>query len=96
MKLDSKKIIDILARENYVEQEDLDKAKEYIKTHNVLITDYLLGEGIITKDLLGQAISESLEVVYADLNTHEPSKKQVLKIPENTRQKIASCFVCRG
>jgi type II secretory ATPase GspE/PulE/Tfp pilus assembly ATPase PilB-like protein len=88
MKLDSKKIIDILARENYVEQEDLDKAKEYIKTHNVLITDYLLGEGIITKDLLGQAISESLEVVYADLNTHEPSKKQVLKIPENIAKKF--------
>jgi len=88
MKLDSKKIIDILARENYVEQEDLDKAKEYIKTHNVLITDYLLGEGIITKDLLGQAISESLEVVYADLNTHEPSKKQVLKIPEKLARKL--------
>jgi len=88
MKLDSKKIIDILARENYIEQADLDKAKEYIKTHNVLITDYLLSEGMLTKDLLGQAISESLGVLYADLNTHEPSKEQVLKIPEKLAREL--------
>lgn len=83
MKLDSKRIIDILAREHYVDEEDLNKAKEYIKTHNVLITDYLLSEGIITKDLMGQAIAESFGVVYADLNSHKPSKEQVLQIPES-------------
>ena len=88
MKLDSKKIIDILVRANYIEQKDLDTAKEYIKTHNVLITDYLLSEEFITKDLLGQAIAESLGVVYADLNTHKPSKEQVLKIPEKLAKKL--------
>jgi len=88
MKLDSKKIIDILVRSNYIEENDLEKAKEYIKDHNVLITDYLLSEGFITKDLLGQAIAEALEVVYADLNTHAPSKEQVLKIPEKLAKKL--------
>ncbi|MBT7228269.1 Flp pilus assembly complex ATPase component TadA, partial [Candidatus Parcubacteria bacterium] len=88
MKLDNGKLIDILLREHYISEEDVSRAKDYIKTHNVLITDYLLSEEIITKDLLGQAVSESLGVVYADLNTHHPSKENILKIPETLAKKF--------
>lgn len=88
MKLDSSKIIDILLREHYVSEDDMARAKEYIKTHNVLITDYLLSEGIITKDLLGQAVAEALDIVYADLNSHRASKEQVLKIPEDVAREF--------
>ncbi len=88
MKLDSSKIIDILLREHYVSEDDMARAKEYVKTHNVLITDYLLSEGIITKDLLGQAVAEALDIVYADLNSHRATKDQVLRIPEDVAREF--------
>ncbi|RJQ34676.1 type II/IV secretion system protein [Candidatus Parcubacteria bacterium] len=82
MAMESSKIIEILLREHYVSEDDMARAKEYIKTHNVLLADYLLSEGILTKDLLGQAVAEALDVVYADLNTHKATKEAILKIPE--------------
>lgn len=82
MALETQKIKEILLRENYVTKEDLQKAEEYAKTRNIDILDYLISEQTITKDLLGQAISESYGIPYADLNSTQPAKDQVLKIPE--------------
>lgn len=82
MALETQKIKEILLRQDYVTKEDLQKAEEYSKTRQIDVLDYLLSEQIITKDLLGQAIAESYGVPYADLNSAQPSKEQVIKIPE--------------
>lgn len=44
-------------------------------------------EGLINKELLGQAIAEAYGVPYADLEAVPPSREQVLKIPEEIAKK---------
>ena len=73
----------ILLKGNYVIAEDLEKASAWAKSNKSSIEEYLMTQGVITKDILGQAWSEFYKVPYADLNTKLPSREQVLKIPEN-------------
>jgi type II secretory ATPase GspE/PulE/Tfp pilus assembly ATPase PilB-like protein len=68
-------------------KEELDKAQSYAKAHNISIEEYLLNEGLINKELLGQAIAESYGIPYADLEAVPPSREQVLKIPEDIAKK---------
>jgi len=77
------KIKDILIGGNYVTAEDIKKAEEYAKNYHTSISDYLVGKKIISRDIIGQAIAEFFKVPYADLNSYQPSREQVLKIPEN-------------
>ncbi len=82
MKFDQTALKNILLRENYVTTEDLAQAEKFARSHHADITDYLLSEGLLTKDLLGQAMAEAGGVPYADLNSNQPSAHQVLKIDE--------------
>src|SRR3989344_7032143 len=87
MKMTDSKIRDILLSEDYISDEDIKKAEEFAASHHTSIVDYLLAENLLTKDLFGQAIAESYGVDYADLNSFQPSRDQVLKIPENLAKK---------
>ena len=87
MKIDDKKLLDILIQGSYLSQEDATKAIEYSKKHHVTAAEYLVMEDMVTKDLLGQAIAESFKMPYADLKTHMPGKEMVEKIPEALAKK---------
>jgi type IV pilus assembly protein PilB len=87
MNLGDDKIKEILVGGDYISANDIKKAEEISQKEGISITDCLLFEKLITKDILGQAIAEFYKVSYADLNTHEPSKDQVLKIPEELAKK---------
>ncbi len=76
-------IKNILLKENYISQTDLQNAEKNINGTNTSLTDYLISKGIITKQLLSQAIAEAYRVPYADLQVHKPTKDQVLKINED-------------
>lgn len=76
-------IKDILLKGNYVSAENVQKALSWAKTNKSTLEESLLTQGIITKDLLGQAMAEFYKVPYADLNTKVPSREQVLKISED-------------
>lgn len=76
------KLAQILIEKKYASKEDISKAKDYAEKTDTSITDYLLYEDILTKDLIGQAIAETYDIPYTDLNSHVPSKEQVLKIPQ--------------
>ena len=82
-KVESPDIKNILLRGNYVSPEDLQKAQAWAKTNKATLEEYLLDQGIITRDILGQAMAEFYKVPYADLNTKLPSREQVLKIPQD-------------
>lgn len=73
----------ILLKGNYVTLEDIQKAKSWAETNKSTLGEYLLSQGLVTKDILGQAMAEHYNVPYADLNTKIPSREQVLKIPQN-------------
>ncbi len=93
MNVDQGKIVEILLRQNYVTAEDIKKAEEYLKTHEISLVDYLISSDIITKDLLGQAVAESWGIPYADLNSNQPTPEQVMKINEDlAREKRVVVF----
>ncbi|NQV00823.1 MAG: Flp pilus assembly complex ATPase component TadA [Parcubacteria group bacterium] len=80
--LNDNKIKDILLKGDYISEKDIEQAEKSAKQDKLSLSDYLLKNNLITKDLLGQAIAESFQAEYADLNSYEPTKEQVLKIPE--------------
>jgi type II secretory ATPase GspE/PulE/Tfp pilus assembly ATPase PilB-like protein len=88
MNIDSAKLVEILLKGNYVTPEDIKKAEETSKFSRTTVIDYLLSQNLISKDLLGQAVAESFGVPYADLNTVQPSREQVLKISEEIAKKF--------
>lgn len=73
---------DILVRGNYVTPADVEAAEKFVKARRGLFSDYFLSQGLLTKDLLGQAVAEAYGMPYADLNTNRPAREQVLRIPE--------------
>ncbi len=81
MRIDDAKLQTILSKEHYVGEADLAKAVAFTREHKTPLADYLLTAGLITDELLGQAIAESFTVPYADLAAHPPLRDQVLKIP---------------
>lgn len=87
MEFDDTTIKEILLKENYVTEQDIQDSDDFAKTHGTSFTEYLFQENLITKDLLGQAVAEYLGVSYADLNSRPPSATQVQKIPEEIARK---------
>ena len=92
MKINDKKLKEILLKGSYASKEDLKKAENFAKKTKGTITDYLFREQLITRDLLGQAIAEDFKVPYADLNSASLSKEQVLKIPKEVAEKFKAVF----
>lgn len=87
MIFDDATIKKILLTGSYVEQKDIEKAEAYAADHRGSFTEYLLGEGLLSREILGQAIAESFGVLYSDLHINQPSKEHVLRIPEETAKK---------
>lgn len=88
MKFDDGKIQEILVNGNYVSGEDIKSASEFSKKSGKSFIDYLIENEVLSRDLLGQAISESLGIPYSDLNSNPPSQDQILKIPEEIAKKF--------
>jgi len=83
MLFDDSKIKQILLSGNYVEEKDIEKAEEYAKEHRGSLIEYLLGEDLLSQEILGQAIAESFGVPFSNLSENRPKKEQVLLIPED-------------
>ncbi|MDO8493393.1 MAG: GspE/PulE family protein [bacterium] len=84
---DNTNIKNALLSGGYVSKEDMAKTEEFSKKHKISIVEYLLYNELITKDILGQATAEAFKVHYADLNTYQPSREQISKIPEEIAKK---------
>ena len=87
MNIDTKTLKEILLAGNYVTEADLASAETAIGTTKQTLVDRLVEEGLISYDLLGQAIAEDFGVPYADLNSAAISAKQVTVIPEASAKK---------
>ena len=73
---------EILLQGNYITAAELKRAEKAMQA-GASLTDVLLAENIVSKDLIGQAVAEALSVPYADLNSLQPTREQVLKVPED-------------
>lgn len=88
MKFNEEKIIQALEDGKYLKGDDIQEAKKSASVGRVTILDFLTSKGVISKDIIGQAIAEVLHVPYSDLNSKKPSREQVFKIPEEIAKKF--------
>lgn len=87
MDISAEEIKRILLEGSYVAQDDIRKAEAAAIARGVPLKNLLLEEGLMSKDLLGQAIAESLGVPYSDLNSASVLPDQVKRIPEDIAKK---------
>lgn len=88
MNIDQAKIKEILLQASYITKEDSLKADIFVKNREGDFLDYFIRQGLLTPDLLGQALAEYFKVSYLDLNTNIPEKSLVLKISEEVAKKF--------
>lgn len=88
MKLTDENVSKILLKNSYISSEDLNKAEKASKDTRISVLDYLYKNDLITKDLLGQAISESFNVPYFDLNSKQPDREVVTQLPEDLAKNL--------
>ncbi len=92
MKFDSATIKQILLKGNYVNDDDIKNGEAFAEKHGSTIVEYLLSEGLITRDLLGQAIAEAFAMPYANININTPTREQVMLIPQAVAAKYRVVF----
>ncbi len=92
MKIEDQNLKDILLKGNYVTPENIIKAETFAKKNEISLREALVKDGIIAKNILGQAIAEFLHTPYADLSTNQPPKEQILKIPQVIAEKYRAVF----
>ncbi len=88
MKIEEKKLREILLTEDYISEKDLTKVDEYKKTHRSSFVDILLSQELITKNLLGQAIAEYYKLPYVDLSSNPAPEEFIKKIPEDIGKQL--------
>ncbi len=86
--IDNQKLKEILLREKYITGDALSEAENASREKKLPLVEFLSEQGAVSRNILGQAIAESLNLPYADLSANQPSKEKILKIPE----KIAKEF----
>ena len=74
---------EILVTQQYIGQDDLDRARRVAAERGIDLRQALLEERVITRRLLGQAIAEHLNLPYADLEERAPTPEMVMRIPED-------------
>jgi type IV pilus assembly protein PilB len=78
----------ILLDGSYVTADVLEKAEAHARDMRVSLVEYLIAKERITKNLLGQAIAEHLQISFSDLKAHQPTQEQIQKIPEVIAKKL--------
>lgn len=79
---------EILVAQQYIGQEDLDRALGIATQRAVPLRQVLLEEHIVTRELLGQAVAEHLGLQFADLVDRAPSPEMITRIPEDIARKF--------
>ncbi|MFA6474695.1 MAG: GspE/PulE family protein [Patescibacteria group bacterium] len=78
----------ILVREDYITSQDVAKAENYAKTYNASPLEYYLSSGVLTEELLGQALAEAFNVTFVDLLTNLPDATHIQLIPKETSEAL--------
>jgi type IV pilus assembly protein PilB len=88
--MDPKALGELLVKQSYISQDDLTPVMEAAQKSERPLEDYLVSQGLITRDVLGQAIAETYGIPYANLGTQALDREQVLRLPEELARKFNS------
>jgi hypothetical protein len=79
---------EILVAQQYIGQEDLDRAVRVAAERSIPLRQALLEERILTRELMGQAVAEHLGLPYADMEERAPAPDMVTRIPEDVARQF--------
>ena len=96
MTIDNQQLYKIILDGNYLEEKELAAAFQESQARKVPLFSYLTEEGLLTPDLVGQAIAEHYNLPYADLNSQRPTAEQVRKIPEEGAKQLRLVIFSEG
>jgi len=82
MVLNNEKIKEILLSENYLTAEDIAKGELAAANYNIPLTDALINDNLVTRDILGQAMGEYYGVSFLDLNKEKIDEQLFKQVPE--------------
>ncbi len=82
MQLTDQALKDILLSGGYATKEDIETAEKEAGKTDTSPIGRLIGQGLLSEDILGQAIAEHLGVPYFDLNSNPPSDDDLRKLPD--------------
>ena len=68
MALNNKDLLKLISKNNLVSKSDLTVAENVSKHLNCLVTDVLLGRGLITENELGNILSTYYKIPFINLN----------------------------
>ncbi len=85
----------LLIAEHYVTEEDAQKAMDFAAEHGGDLEAALLNLGILTPELLGQALAEKFGVPFVNLAATPPTHEQVALIPEDVARAFRVVVVRR-
>ncbi|MFA5771091.1 MAG: hypothetical protein WC894_06410, partial [Patescibacteria group bacterium] len=60
--------IKVLLEGNYITAEELEQAKKHIAEKGGTMVDYFFSKGLISKEILGQAMAEKFNILFVDLD----------------------------
>lgn len=83
MRINDKKIKEVLLKQHYITKKDIEKAEKRMITDKCSFLDCLILEDIITEDLFGQAMAEYFEVPYLNLKKTKIENEIFGLIPES-------------
>lgn len=75
-------IKNILLEQQYVSDVDMQRAEKESLRQGLSLVPFLIQNNLITKELIGQAIAESLKMPFANLDDFKPSSDLVHMLPE--------------
>lgn len=83
MHIDEQKVKEVLLDENYISDADLVSASDQALKQGISLIDYLLQNGLISRNLIAEAMAESFGVPYVDLDLKKPSKEVASLLPDD-------------
>lgn len=83
--MNAEKIIQILAKHNYISQDDVTQVAKLGKNEDPIA--YLIDQEKINRNLIGQALAEESGLKYFDIATNTPTAQLISLIPESIAKK---------
>jgi type IV pilus assembly protein PilB len=83
----------ILVSQNYVDESELETAKEKAESRHIPLEIALKEEGLVTKDLIQNAIAEYYKMPFVDLGSQPPDSEIVELLPEEVAVELRAISV---
>ena len=73
---------DILLKEGFIKEEDIEKAREYQRTHGGNLSESFVKLGLVKEEQVIIGLAEQLEIPYIKLSSYKLDPKIMKILPE--------------